>query len=108
MLLLGGRQAVGGKLGTGARAGTHIHSQIHAKHLQKATKGGGGGGEKEKELQEEDIEAILAEVRQGEERGKGGLGRERHISEAVSTHRNSIVFLPYHLRSAPRTQPRRQ
>jgi len=67
MLLLGGRQAVGGKLGTGARAGTHIHSQIHVKHLQKATKGGSGGGEKEKELQEEDIEAILAEVRQGEE-----------------------------------------
>lgn len=35
-------------------------------HEQKATKGGGGGGDKDKELQEEDIEAILAEVREGQ------------------------------------------
>ena len=47
-----------------------MHTKIHVKHLQKATKGG-GGGEKEKELQEEDIEAILAEVSKEGERRKG-------------------------------------
>jgi len=35
MLLLGGRQAVGGKLGTGARAGTHIHSQFMSNIYRK-------------------------------------------------------------------------
>jgi len=43
--------------------------------LQKATKGG-CGGEKEKELQEEDIEAILAEVWRGaSEKRDGRVGR---------------------------------
>lgn len=49
---------------------------IHAKYLQKATKGG-GGGEKEKELQEEDIEAILAEVRSTRGRREGGRVKKR-------------------------------
>jgi hypothetical protein len=44
-----------------SKSGDSDARTIHINAPQKATKEG-GGGEKEKELQEEDIEAILAEV----------------------------------------------